>query len=69
MYGQQQGPPRRSGGSKAGGVIFAIVAVIAVLAWIGAHASQQATITTCTGAGTPFASCTQQVVPVQTGAP
>jgi len=67
MYQDQ--PPRRSGGSRAGGVIFFIVAVIAVLAWIGAHAAQQATITTCTGAGTAFASCSQQTVPVQTQAP
>jgi len=62
----QQGPPRRS---RAGGVIFAIIAVILVLAWIGAHASQSATITTCTDPGTAFASCSQQVVPVTTQGP
>ena len=69
MYGQQQGPQRRSGGSRAGGVIFAVILVIAVLAWIGAHASQQATITTCTNPGTAFASCSQQTVPVTTQGP
>jgi len=50
-------------------VIFAIVAVIVVLAWIGSHASQSATITTCTNPGTAFASCSQQVVPVTTQGP
>ena len=65
MYGQQQRPQR----SRAGGVIFLIVAVIAVLAWVGHHAAQQATITTCTDPGTAFASCSQQVVPVTTQGP
>jgi len=62
----QQGQQRRS---RAGGVIFAIVAVIVVLAWIGSHAAQSATITTCTNPGTAFASCSQQVVPVTTQGP
>lgn len=64
MNGQQQGPPRRS---RAGGVIFLIVAVVLILAWIGAHASHSATITSCTQGVTW--SCTQTTVPVQTQAP
>ena len=65
----QQGPQRRSGGSRAGGVLFLVIAVIAVLAWIGHHVTQQATITTCTNPGTAFASCQQQTVPVTTQGP
>ena len=57
----------RRGG--AGGVILAVVVILLVIGLIASHASQSATITTCTGAGTPFATCSQQTVPVSTQAP
>ena len=50
-------------------LILLAIFIIAVLAWIGANSPQQATVTTCTGAGTAYASCEQQTVPVQTQAP
>ena len=59
-------PPRKSGGG-IGGVVLAVLVVLGVIGWVGAHASQQATITTCTDTVTP--SCYQTTVPVQTQAP
>ena len=55
--------------SNAGGVVFAVVAVLVILGVIAAHAAQSVQLTTCSDVGTPFASCSQEVVPVTTQAP
>ena len=68
MYAQQQ-PQQPKRRSSAGGVIFAVVVILLVIGWIAHHATQQATITTCTNPGTAFASCSQQTVPVTTQGP
>ena len=65
MNGQPSQPPRKSPG--IGGVVLAVLLILGVIGWIGAHASQQATITTCTDTVTP--SCYQTTVPVQTQGP
>ena len=66
MNGQQGRSPRRSG---AGGVVGLVVLALLVLGWFAVHASQSVQVTSCTGAGTPFASCSQQTVPVSTQVP
>lgn len=66
MYAQQQ-PQQPKRRSSAGGVIFAVVVILLVIGWIAHHASQSATITTCTPGVTW--SCTQTTVPVTTQGP
>ena len=66
MNGEQGQSPRRS---SAGGVVFAVLVVLVIVGVIAAHAGQSVQVTTCTGAGTPFASCSQQTVPVTTQVP
>ena len=66
MDGQSGQSPRRNG---AGGVVGLVVVVLLVIGWFAVHASQSVQVTTCTGAGTPFASCSQQTVPVSTQVP
>ena len=66
MNGQQGRSPRRSG---AGGVGGLVVVVLLVLGWFAVHASQSVQVTSCSGVGTPFASCSQQTVPVSTEVP
>ena len=66
MNGEQGQSPRRSGG---GGVVGLVVLVLLVIGWFAVHASQSVQVTSCSGVGTPFASCSQQTVPVSTQGP
>ena len=60
-------PAPRKSGAGIGGVVLAALVVLGVIGWVGAHASQSATITTCSNTVTP--QCYQTTVPVQTQAP
>jgi hypothetical protein len=59
----QQGP--RSG-SSAGSVIVLVIAVLAVLAWIGAHMTRSEQVTSC---NTVTQTCTQTDYPIQSQGP